>query len=386
VTRREFRDSAAIVGVGRTAFSRASGRTTTGLAVEAILAALADAGLTPSDVDGIATHALGDSCAPQTVARALGIGSVQWSLEEYGGGSKSHIAVGAAAAAVHIGLADCIVVFRALNGRSGLRMGGSTGAPMPTPETSYERPYGLVAPVQHYALMARAHMSAYGTTQKQLGAVAVNQRENAVLNERAVMRTPISIEDYLASPWISEPFKLLDCCLETDAACAVVVVNAARAKDLRRPPVYISAARSGLGWNMVSGRPVELGTTPAAQIAPLLFADADMAPTDVDVAELYDCFSYTVIAQLEDYGFCEKGEGGPFVEAGEIALHGRIPVNTHGGFLSEGYVHGMNHVCEAVDQLRGDAGNRQVENCRVALSTGQPGYVTGVASALLMRS
>lgn len=349
-----------------------------------MLAALADAGLAPGDVDGLATHHVLDSVSPHVLSRTLGLTGVEWLHEEYGGGSKSHVILEHAAHAIHAGAADCVVVYRALNGRSGHRMGGSGGAAMALPESDYERPHGLLAPVQIYALMARAHMQAYGTTADQLGTVGVVQRQYAHRNDRAMQRDLTSLDDYRAAPMVADPFRLLDCCLETDGACAVVLVSAERARDLVQRPVRIAAARSRVGWNLVSGSRFDLTVTPAADLAPLLFRDADLTPTDVDVAELYDCFSYTVIAQLEDYGFCAKGEGGPLVESGATGPGGRIPVNTHGGFLSEGYLHGLNHLCEAVDQLRGTAGARQVPDARVALSTGQPGYATGVAAAVLL--
>ncbi|GAA3137792.1 hypothetical protein GCM10020001_070390 [Nonomuraea salmonea] len=194
------------------------------------------------------------------------------------------------------------------------------------------------------------------------------------------------MDDYLASRWIAEPFRLLDCCLETDGACAVVVTTAERARALRRPPVLISAAAWGGGTSHLSGGAADPTVTAAAELAPRLYAQAGLGPADIDVAELYDCFTYSVIVQLEDYGFCPKGEGGPYVASGATALGGPLPVNTHGGFLSEGYVHGINHIAEAVSQLRGEAGERQVAGAEVALSTAQPGYVLPATSALILRS
>ncbi|MDA2810483.1 acetyl-CoA acetyltransferase [Nocardiopsis sp. RSe5-2] len=381
--------AAALAGVGATPYSRDSGVSTTALACRAILAALDDAGLGTGDVDGIATHRVGDSCPPWVVGPALGITDPAWHLDQFGGGGVSHAVIGQAALAVAAGIADVVVCYRAINARSEFRMGGQGRAPAGAFDLQYQAPYGLLAPVQHYAVPARAHMQAYGTTHEQLGAVAVRQRANAAANPRALKRDPITLDDYLASPWISEPFRLLDCCLETDGACALVVTSAERARDLRRPPVDIAAAAWAGGHSTYSppapgGLGDDLTTSSAARLAPRLYAMAGLGPDDVDVAELYDCFTWTVVVQLEDYGFCRKGEGGPFAASEALGIGGRLPVNTHGGFLSEGYVHGINHVAEAVGQLRGDAGPRQVGGAEVALSTGQPGYVLAGTSALLL--
>jgi acetyl-CoA acetyltransferase len=192
------------------------------------------------------------------------------------------------------------------------------------------------------------------------------------------------MEEYLASRWIVEPLRLYDCCLETDAAVALVVVRAERARGLRAAPVLVSAATTGSGHTLYSNHRGELTTSGAAAMAPRLFAMAGLGPDDVDVAELYDAFTPLVLLQLEDYGFCRKGEAAALVSSGATAIGGSLPVNTHGGHLSEGYVHGLNHVAEAVAQLRRTAGARQVEGAEVALSTGQPGYVAGTTSAVIL--
>ncbi|GAA0399411.1 lipid-transfer protein [Acrocarpospora corrugata] len=369
-----FRDRTAVAGVGYTAFSKNSGVSTLTLACEAVLAALADAGLTADDVDGLATHRVGDSAAPSLVGPALGLRAPAWYLDQFGGGSVSHSVLGQAALAVAAGLAETVVCYRAINARSEFRMGQ---APNPSPEAQYQVPYGYAAPVQMYAMYARAHMLKYGTKAEHFGELAVAQRAYAVKNPRAMMRTPITLDDYLASRWIAEPLRLFDCCLETDGACALVVTTAERARDLRHPAVLISAAAWGGGESPLSS--TDVTTTAAAELAPRLYAQAGLGPADIDVAELYDCFTYSVIVQLEDYGFCAKGDGGPFAAAGTL------PVNTHGGFLSEGYVHGINHIAEAVSQLRGTAADRQVPGAQVALSTAQPGYVLPATSALILR-
>ncbi|MFI6539711.1 thiolase C-terminal domain-containing protein [Nonomuraea sp. NPDC050547] len=371
-----FTDRTAVVGVGYTPFTKNSQVSTLTLACRAIMAALADAGLDPSDVDGLATHRVGDSAPPSLVGPALGLDDPSWYLDQFGGGSVSHAVAGQAALAVAAGLADTVVFYRAINARSEFRMGQAAN---PSPEVQYQAPYGLTAPVQHFALAARAHMLRYGTTEEHLGRIAVRQRAHAAKNPRALMRTPITLDDYLASRWIAEPFRLLDCCLETDGACALVITTAERARSLRRTPVLISAAAWGGGQSFLSG--ADPTVSAAAALAPRLYGQAGLTPADIDLAQLYDCFTYSVLVQLEDYGFCAKGDGGPFAASGEGP-----PVNTHGGFLSEGYVHGINHIAEAVSQLRGEAGDRQVAGARVALSTSQPGYILPATSALILRS
>jgi acetyl-CoA acetyltransferase len=386
-----FRDRTAIVGVGYTPFSKNSGVSTLTLAVDAVLAALDEAGLTVDDVDGLATHRVGDSTPPWVVAPALGVPEVTWYLDQFGGGSVSHSVVGQAAMAVASGIAETIVCYRAINARSEFRMGGTGRGPAAVFDVQYQAPYGYFAPPQQFAMYARAHMNRYGTTSEHFGHIAVGQRANAVKNPRALKRDPITLDDYLASRWIAEPFRLLDCCLETDGACAVVVTSRERARDLRQPPVLISGAAWGGGDSFFSGSgSVPSGTdftvTEAARLAPRLYAMAGIGPDDIDFAELYDCFTYSVLVQLEDYGFCQKGEGGPYAASGALALDGDLPVNTHGGFLSEGYVHGINHIAEAVAQLRGTAGDRQVAGAEIGLSTSQPGYVLAGTSALILRS
>ena len=380
-----LRNQAAIVGIGATEFSKNSGVSTLTLAQRAIMAALEDAGLEPARVDGLATFRVGDSVLPMILAQSLGIKDLHYWLDQFAGGSGSHSIVGQAALAIHAGVADYIVCYRSLNARSEFRMGG-TGRPLvDAVETQYQAPFGYFTPPQQFAMAAKAHMERYGTTPEQLGAIAVQQRAHAAHNERAMMREPITLDDYLASRWIVEPFRLLDCCLETDGAVAVVVTSPERARDLKQLPVLIRGASWGSGQTLFSNEQPDPTRTSAADMAPRLFEMAGVTPRDIDVAQLYDCFTYSVLVQLEDYGFCAKGEAGAFIESGATALGGTIPVNTHGGFLSEGYVHGLNHVYEAVSQLRGNAGERQVQGAEIALSTSQPGYVSGSTSALLLQ-
>jgi acetyl-CoA acetyltransferase len=380
-----FRDRTAIVGIGWTEYSKNSGVSTLTLALRAIRAALADAGLTHRDVDGVACHRVGDSVQAVVVAQCLGISDLRYHLDLFGGGSTSASVIGSAAMAVGSGLADCVVCWRAVNARSEFRMGGTGRAAPDTIEFQYQAPYGFATPPQQFAMVARAYLDAYAVTAEDLGRVAITQRNHAIDNERAMMRTPLTMDGYLASPWIVEPLRLFDCCLETDAAVALVVTSAERAGHLRQTPALVSAAAFGSGHTLYSNRRGDLTTTAAAEMAPRLYAAAGVGPDAIDVAELYDAFTPLVLLQLEDYGFCMKGEGAGLVADGETSIGGRLPVNTHGGHLSEGYVHGLNHVAEAVAQLRGTCGPRQVDGAEVALSTSQPGYVAGTTSALILR-
>lgn len=381
----ELRDRTAIAGVGYTEFSRDSGVSTLALALRAVRAALDDAGLTNGDVDGVACHRVGDSVQATLVAQALGVRDLRYHLDLFGGGSTSASVIASAAMAVATGMAECVVCWRAINARSEYRMGGTGRAAPDTIEFQYQAPYGYSTPPQQFAMVTRAYMDAYGVTSEDLGRVAITQRRHAADNERAMMRDPLSMDEYLASRWIVEPLRLFDCCLETDAAVALVVLSAERARDLLQVPVLVSGAAFGGGHTLFSNDRGDLTTSAAAAMAPRLFDSAGVAPDEIDVAELYDAFTPLVLLQLEDYGFCRKGEAASLVADGVTAFGGRLPVNTHGGFLSEGYVHGLNHVAEAVGQLRGTCGTRQVPGAEVALSSGQPGYVAGTTSALILR-
>lgn len=380
-----FRDRCAIVGVGTTPYYRDSGTSTLSLALRAISAAVEDSGLPLSAIDGVACHRTNDSVQAAIVAEALGIRDLSFYLDQFGGGSVSHAVVAQACMAVLTGRAKYVVCWRAINARSENRMGG-TGRPAPdTIEYQYQVPYGYATPPQQFAMMTRAYMAASGATEDDLGAVAVAQRFHATLNERAVMKQPMTLEDHHSSRWIVEPLRLLDCCLETDAAVAVIVTTAERAKDLRQVPVAVSAATFGPGANLISNSRPDIARSGAALSSQRLWAEAGLGPDDIDVAQIYDAFTPLVLLQLEDYGFCERGEAGRMVRDGVTRIGGRLPVNTHGGHLSAGYVHGLNHVMEAVEQLRWSAGERQVDGAEVALSTGQPGFFAGCNSALVLR-
>lgn len=379
-----FRDRAAIVGVGETPYAKDSGVSTLTLALRAITAALDDAGLSPVDVDGVACHRVGDSVQAAVVAEALGVSDLRYFVDQFGGGSASHSIVGQAAMAVVTGQANTVVCWRSINARSEWRMGGTGRAAPDTVEFQFQVPYGYATPPQQFAMVARAWMHRRAVGAEDLGAVAIATREHAGRNPAAMMREPLSMEQYLASRFVVEPLRLYDCCLETDAAVAVVVTSVDRARDLAKIPVGISGAMWGSGQTLFSNNR-DFVPSAVARSAPRLWDQAGFGPKDVDLALLYDAFTPLVLIQLEDYGLVPVGEAAAFVRDGATSLSGELPVNTHGGHLSAGYVHGLNHLAEAVRQLRGECGARQVPGAEVALSTGQCGYVAGNTSALALR-
>jgi len=387
VSSRFPRGQAAIAGIGCTEYSWDSGVSTFTLAARAVKAAVEDAGLSLRDVDGLATFGVNDSIGPNYLAPALGIESLNYYVDQWFGGSVSLSVLGQAALAVSAGVADCVVYYRALNGRSGVRKRAVTVASGRPPwDSQFKASTGYVAPAQEIAMAARAHMLRFGTTSEDLGRIALLSRRHAMDNERAMRRAPLTMEDYLASRPIAEPFRKADCCLETDGAVAVVVVSAERARDLVHRPVLVEGAAWGSGVTIINNGLTDLSESPARLIAKKLYDTAGIGPSEIDFAEFYDCFTFTVLSQIEGYGFCEAG-GVPALLADDAFDRetGSLPINTHGGLLSEGYLHGMNHVFEAVQQIRGDAGVRQVRRHDVALVTGQLGYVSGYSSAAVLR-
>jgi acetyl-CoA acetyltransferase len=386
------RDRCAIVGIGETDYSRSSGRSDLTLATQAALAAIADAGLEPSDIDGIVRCDM-DTVMHNDLADALGIPDLTYWAEVGPGGVAPCAMVGQAVGAILSGQATNVLVFRELNGRSGRRYGLSSATDARAGGSGtydeFFNPYGLLTPGQVFAVMAQRHMIEYGTTAEQLAHIALTCRARANANPRAQMHDrPLTMDDYLSARMISTPLRLFDFCLETDGACAVVVTSAARAKDCPKPPVLIRAVAQGSVPNPQPGVqfPVlmreRITELPARSVATTLYRRAGLGPEDIDVAQVYDCFSITVLLQLEDWGFCKKGEGGPFVASGEIDLGGRIPVNTGGGHMSEGYIHGMNHIVEGVRQMRGES-TSQVEGAQTCLVTCTP---LPPGSALVLRA
>jgi acetyl-CoA acetyltransferase len=386
------RDRCAIVGIGSTAFSRNSGRSDLTLATQAALAAIDDAGLTAKDIDGIVRCDM-DLVRANDLVQSLGLDGLSYFGEVGPGGVAPCAMVGQAVGAILSGQATSVLVFRSLNGRSGRRYGQS-----PATETrvggggSYDEfflPYGLLTPGQIFGLIAQRHMLEFGTSEKDLGQIALTCRERANANPTAQMHDRLlTMDDYLAARMISRPLRLFDFCLESDGACAVIVTAADRAKDRPKPPVLIRAVAQG---SLPSPQPGiqfpvlmrdSITTLPAKPTADTLYRRAGLGPDDIDVAQIYDCFTITVLLQLEDFGFCPKGEGGAFVASGEIGLDGRIPINTGGGHLSEGYIHGMNHIVEGVRQIRGES-TSQVPGAEVCLVTSTP---LPPGSALILRA
>jgi acetyl-CoA acetyltransferase len=381
------RGEVAVVGIGCTQYSRDSGVSVFKLATEAVKKAVADAGLTLADVDGLCTFGPNDSIPPNLLAQGIGIQSLSYYVDQFFGGSVSLTMVGQATLALAAGVADCVVCYRAINGRSGARLNGSGrggGGRLPW-DMQFKYSAGVLAPAQEIALVARAHMLKYGTESEDFGRIAVLSRTNALDNDRAMMRKPMTLDDYLASRWIVDPFRMFDCCLETDGAVAIVLTRTDRAKDLPHRPVLVQGAAWGGGITLINNGERDLTDSPARPIAERLYATAGVGPSEIEFAELYDCFTYNVLSQIEGYGFSEPGGVPEMLRDGRFDRSGgTLPINTHGGLLSEGYLHGLNHVYEAVQQIRGEAAHRQVSRHDVALVTGQLGYVSGYSSAAVL--
>jgi acetyl-CoA acetyltransferase len=387
------RDRCSIVGIGSTDFSRYSGRSDLSLATEAALQACADAGIRPAQIDGI-VRCDRDLVRHTDLIESLGLPDLAYWGEVGPGGTAPCAMIGQAIGAILSGQATTVLAFRALNGRSGVRYGMAdwkTGGGRVGGGGTYDEfffPYGLMTPGQIFALMAQRHMRCYGTSEKDLGRIALACRDRANINPAAQMYgRALSMDDYLDARMISRPLRLFDFCLESDGACAVLVTSTERARDHRQPPVLIRAVAQG---SLAKPQPSvqfpvlmreDITTLPAKAVARRLYSRAGLGPSDIDVAQLYDCFTITVLLQLEDFGFCEKGEGGEFAASGALDLEGRLPINTGGGHLSEGYIHGMNHIVEGVRQMRGQS-TSQVHDAEVCLVTSTP---LPPGSALLLR-
>ena len=382
-------DQTCIVGIGHTEYSRDSGRSELKLACEAIGAAIADAGLTPADIDGITKYTM-DNNDPIDIARNLGMPELRYFAEvNYGGGGGPVGTIMLAAMAVATGQAKAVVAFRAMNERSGRgtpRFGQAATTPGASGVASYLAPYGLFSPAQMVALAARRHMHLYGTESRHFGEIAVTCRHHANLNPNAMMHgRPMSIEDHQASRMIAEPLHLLDCCLETDGGAAVVITRAERARDLRHPRVFIAGGGLGAGhWNHRSiVKDMDSPESESTVIAKHVFRDAGITQADIDVLFIYDHFTPLVLMAIEDFGFCKRGEGKDFVSTGRLRWpDGELPMNTSGGNLSEGYMHGMQNIVEAVRQLRGEA-RCQVKDARHAFVSAGNAVPT---SAMILRN
>jgi acetyl-CoA acetyltransferase len=363
---------AAITGTGGTAYTKQSGRSVLSLADEAARAAIADAGLTPSDIDGVASFmVMHDSVPTVAVATSLALPALRWQLDlDLGGQAPCHLVV-QAASAIATGQARHVLVFRAMNGRSGPRVGTMQfhggGA-------AYRYPIGYDAYLMYVAMWGQRFLHETGQGPEDLGAVAIAQRAHAMRNPAAVRRESLDLDAYLALPYVVEPYRAPDCTVEVDGACAVVVSALDAARDLRHPPAVVAAGgyRAGPRPGLDIGDHLlwdDMTRNYTSHLRNELFGRAGVTPRDVQVAEIYDCFTSTVLMGLEGLGFCERGESGALVRSGATALDGRLPVNTNGGLLAEGYLHGMNTVVEAARQAHGAAGERQAPQHEVVAVT-----------------
>ena len=402
---RGLRDRYCIVGVGETEYSRHSGRSTRAMAVEAVSRAMQDAGLGPGDVDGMMSYQNNDSTPSNWVAPDLGI-RLNFYMDVVGGGSSTEALIGLAMGAIEAGLCRTVAIFRSMNGYSEFRIGG-TGARAAQPVRGLDlaqAPFGMRSAAQTFAPTFMRYLYEYGVTPAQVAHVRVAHSRHAAANPKALLKQPVTVEDVLASRWIVKPLHLLDCCLETDNATCLIVTSAERARDCRQRPIYImgvagrvSKPRTDFHW---AHGPI---TRVAGYYArDIVFGQAGIGPEDVDITGSYDAFTYTTVLQLEEYGFCKKGEGGEYVASGTIELGGRRPNNTSGGHLCEGYTHGMSMVIENVRQLRGTAddycpraaegihtydyrpgGCRQVRDAEIAMNLGWA--MPPIGSALILR-
>jgi acetyl-CoA acetyltransferase len=331
-----FAGAAAVAGVGMTPMTRESGRTELELAAHACRSACADAGVSPGDIDAVLSFHLNDSAPVVQVARVLGIERLGWHNDIAGGGTQAGSILGDAAMLIHAGLARNILIYRALNGRSGKRMNTvSTG-----PQEAFT--YGMAGPIPLFALAATRYLHDTGLGPEHLHAVVAQSRDNAKSNPRALRREPLSYEEYLAKPYVCTPLRTADCCQETDGACALVVSGV-----LDGPRVRAVVRGGGPGCSAMDRAP-DVSAIFSAYVAPMLWDASGMRPSDVDAALLYDAYSWLVPRQLEDFGLAQRADLGAYLLERRHAW-----VNPHGGLLSEGYVHGLNNVAQAVREIRG---------------------------------
>jgi acetyl-CoA acetyltransferase len=385
-------DKAAIVGIGQTPFSRSLGRAEFDMAIEAIFAACDDAGISPRAIDGVVRYDM-ETTDEENLLAALGNPEIRYQASTSWGGGGSVSVLVHAAVAITAGMADTVLVFRSrargkasVFGRDTLQ-GGRYWERLPDRLAGLNQwhvPHGLVSAFQEMAMITRRHMIDYGTTEDHFAEVAVALRAYAERNPNAVMRRPMTIADHHASRYVAEPLRVFDCNIETDGACALIVTSAERARDLRQRPAIIHAGALAAGSHHI--RLSTLFTRnrdedSAVRVGRQLWASTRLAPRDVDAFFCYDFFTSFVIMALEDYGFCARGEGGPFVTGGALGLGGRLPTNTNGGQLSEAFIHGMNNNLEAVRQIRGTS-TAPVADCELVLLAGANTDPTG---AVLLR-
>jgi acetyl-CoA acetyltransferase len=389
-----LRDKIAIVGIGETEYTlMKSDKGVKALMIEAVQKALDDANISPKEVDGVVSQGISlNLFSASELAYNFGMPR-RYAANVSGSGAGSMGSPLAAAMAITTGQADVVVAHFGLDFGTQRRKSFTYREHGSNIKLSFEMPYGLYGPSCQYAAKAQRYMYEYGLTRDQLfralGGIAVNQRRNALLNGKGVMKKPLSFEDYLKSPIVADPLHLPDYCLMNDGACAFVMTSAERAKKCPHVPVYVMGVGFG-GFQMTNAdSETQLGDNFLKQPAERQALDyalrmADISRNDLDFAEIYDSFSIMLLMFLESMGFCNVGEGGAFVESGAISLEGSLPVNTHGGHLSHAMITGATHVVEAVKQLRGEAGACQIKNARIGLVAGGSGAVDG-ASTILRR-
>jgi acetyl-CoA acetyltransferase len=383
--RTSLRGAAAIVGVAdEVSPSGVIDMPLRELEARVITAALADAGVSLRDVDGLCSCTGGTLMHSVELAEYLGV-TPKFTDATQTGGASYGLYVEHAAAAIGAGEAETVVIVYASTPRAARKRGEKGLGVFATPERlEWETPYGVMLPISAYALAADRHMATFGTTAEQLAQIAVDTRTWARSNPRAHLREPITVEDVLDSGFLAEPVHKLECCLVTDGAAALVITSADRARSLARPPVYVLGAASAASHAMISQMP-DLTVTPGAVSGPAAFAAAGLSPSDIDVVELYDSFTITVLLALEDLGFCGKGEGGAFVGDGVLAPGGSLPGQTSGGGLA--YTHpgafGAFLLVEAARQLRGEGDARQVAGAQTALAHGTGGVLSATSTVIL---
>ena len=384
MTKHTYAGKAAIVGIGATEFSKNSGRSELQLALEACVAACDDAGIEPSQVNGLSTFTM-ETNPESEILRGLGIPELtHFSRIHFGGGAPC-ATVQYAAMAVASGVADYVLCYRAFNERSGRRFGAGVqgrpaGVTAEEAQFSWTSSFGVLTPASWVAMFATRMMHEYGITSEDFGRVAVADRRHAANNPAAhFYQQPITLEDHQNSRWIVEPLHLLDCCQETDGGQAILVTSVERARDLKQPAVVIEAAAQGMADDQHMMRSFNreslVGLPEMGTCARQIWETSGLTPDDIKTAVLYDHFTPFVLAQLEEFGFCGRGEAKDFMKDGNIEIGGRLPVNTHGGQLGEAYLHGMNGVAEGVRQVRGTSVN-QVDGAEHVLVTGGTGVPT----------
>ena len=385
---KQLRGKVAFIGAADTRVGVLPGRTPMELCAEASLKAIADAGLDKSDVDGVITcNAMAQPLMYPAEALAEYLQMFpRYCLAVGAGGGTTFSVIHHAASAIVTGMADVIVVAMADSMRSGLTRDQAMQVQASTGHPEFEQPYGPTVPA-YYALIAQAHMAEFGTTEEQFAGIAVACREHAHLNPAAQMRERITVEDVLSSRMIADPLHLLDCSLVSDGGSAIVLCSAERAADLTDNPVYLLGAGEGHSHEHISSAH-SLTTSAAKEAGERAFQMSGLSPADMDFAQLYDCFTPTVLVELEDLGFCAKGEGGAFVDSGALLPGGSLPLNTHGGLLSHshpGNPGSMFALTESIWQLRHAAGDRQVAGARHGLVHAQGGIMSSHTALVLSR-